>query len=152
MPGKSPTSEISNDALRRRHEFENPRPGWIFAAAGITVALLFFALGASGWFMKWSPPHAEDHGAATILSPDLKLLTRFPAPTLQVNGHDDLSALRAREDAAMTQYAWIDRTNGVVRIPITRAMEVITQRGLGATNGAKARSSEDLIRERSKSR
>lgn len=53
-------------------------------------------------------------------------------PLLQLAPEVDLQAFRAREDAELTTYGWIDRTAGVVRIPIDRAMELIAQRGLPA--------------------
>ena len=51
-------------------------------------------------------------------------------PLLQLAPEVDLQAFRAREDAELSGYGWIDRTAGVVRIPIDRAMELIAQRGL----------------------
>lgn len=54
------------------------------------------------------------------------------APRLQLAPDVDLQAFRAREDAELNSYGWIDRTAGVVRIPIDRAMELIAQRGLPA--------------------
>lgn len=59
-----------------------------------------------------------------------------PEPRLQTAPLDDLQALRAREDAALHGYAWVDRQAGVVRIPIERAIEVLADRGLPARGGA----------------
>lgn len=53
-------------------------------------------------------------------------------PRLQLAPAEDLQAFRAREDAELTNYGWVDRTAGVVRIPVERAMELIAQRGLPA--------------------
>ena len=44
----------------------------------------------------------------------------------------DLAAFRAKEDAKLHGYAWVDKDAGVVRIPIERAMEMIAERGLMA--------------------
>jgi hypothetical protein len=38
--------------------------------------------------------------------------------------------LRAQEDAILTSYAWVDKKAGVARIPIDRAIEIVTERGL----------------------
>jgi hypothetical protein len=38
-----------------------------------------------------------------------------------------LSELRAKENAAATTYAWIDRQNGTVRLPLPRAIELTIQ-------------------------
>lgn len=49
----------------------------------------------------------------------------FPAPQLQVDPTQDLQRLRASEDALLGEYAWVDRGRGLIRIPITRAMELL---------------------------
>jgi hypothetical protein len=51
----------------------------------------------------------------------------FPAPREQPNPLADLTALQARENAELNSYGWVDRSNGVVRIPIDRAIELLTQ-------------------------
>jgi hypothetical protein len=56
---------------------------------------------------------------------------------LQVSAPLDLAQFRAREDEELTNYDWINRTAGIVRVPIERAMELVLQKGLpGGTNGA----------------
>lgn len=53
-----------------------------------------------------------------------------PAPRLQPNPIADLEIMRARDHAALSGYAWVDRDAGVVRIPIERAIELLAARGL----------------------
>ena len=48
----------------------------------------------------------------------------IPEPRLQVNAKADLLGYRAQQKKLLTTYGWIDRKNGVVRIPIERAMEI----------------------------
>jgi len=55
-----------------------------------------------------------------------------PEPRLQVAPALDLQQMRAAEDQILNSYGWVDRTNGVVRIPIDRAMDILAQRGLPA--------------------
>ncbi|HJU24561.1 MAG TPA: hypothetical protein VJ891_18825 [Casimicrobiaceae bacterium] len=55
--------------------------------------------------------------------------TRMPSPPLQSAPPLDLHALRAEKHALLSQYAWIDRAHGVVRIPIDRAIEIMVERG-----------------------
>jgi hypothetical protein len=66
-------------------------------------------------------------GVAPSISGSLR---KFPEPRLQVAPEVDLAALRAREEAELNSYGWIDRKAGIVRIPIARAVELIAQRGL----------------------
>ena len=65
----------------------------------------------------------------------------FPEPQLQKTPILDLKAIRADEDKLLSSYAWLDAKRGIVRIPVTRAIEVLAQRGLPAT-GAPAASPE----------
>lgn len=46
-----------------------------------------------------------------------------PEPRLQTDPQADLHAFRARETAQLDSYGWIDRTQGVVHIPIEQAMQ-----------------------------
>jgi len=55
-----------------------------------------------------------------------------PAPRLQVTPRQDLRDLRAREDQALNSYQWVDRSAGIVRIPIAEAMKLTVERGLPA--------------------
>ena len=41
-----------------------------------------------------------------------------------------LAELRVVEDADLNSYGWVDRTSGVARIPIDRAMQLLLERGL----------------------
>jgi hypothetical protein len=54
----------------------------------------------------------------------------FPKPRLQVKGPADLAAFRAAEEADLNSYGWVNRNSGVVRIPIDRAMQLLSDRGL----------------------
>ncbi len=63
---------------------------------------------------------------------ELQQLTQsFPTPRLQTeDGAQDLVDLHRREDLLLDHYSWINESQGKVRIPIQRAMELIAQRGL----------------------
>ena len=55
-----------------------------------------------------------------------------PEPRLQPVPPVDLATLRAEEERILRGYAWVDRGNGVVSIPIDRAMQLVVERGLPA--------------------
>jgi hypothetical protein len=55
-----------------------------------------------------------------------------PEPRLQTNPRQDLLDMRSAEDDVLNQYGWVDKTAGVVRIPIDEAMKLVVQRGLPA--------------------
>ncbi len=92
--------------------------------AGVILALvvLVAALGVGGY-----------HRALAAHFPAAR--TRHwapPAPRLQTDPNRDLAAWRLEEDAQLTSYGWINRGAGVIRIPITRAMELTLERKLPA--------------------
>jgi hypothetical protein len=72
-----------------------------------------------------------------INAPNLKPLTRFPQPNLQIDDdHAERIELLSAQNEKLNSYGWVDRSNGIVRIPIERAMNLILQRGLPTrTNG-----------------
>jgi hypothetical protein len=60
-----------------------------------------------------------------------------PEPRLQVDEASTWAAEFARQKASIEGYGWIDANAGVVRIPVSRAMELLAERGLPArTEGA----------------
>lgn len=91
--------------------------GGILAATIAVVA--FAALGTLRLFH-----HVTDRPLlATKTTP-----TEMPLPPLQSAPTLDLQALRAQKHAMLNEYRWLDRDNGVVRIPIERAMELLIAR------------------------
>lgn len=60
-----------------------------------------------------------------------ELTQQFPTPRVQLDdGNQDVADLHQREDLLLDHYTWVDRSQGKVRIPIDRAMQLIAQRGL----------------------
>jgi uncharacterized iron-regulated membrane protein len=59
-----------------------------------------------------------------------------PQPRLQVHPRLDLEKYLDGENRTLTTYGWVDKHNGVVRIPIDRAMELLLARGLPARSAA----------------
>jgi len=55
----------------------------------------------------------------------------FPTPRVQTDdGNQDVADLHQREDLLLDNYTWVDQSQGKVRIPIERAMQIIAQQGL----------------------
>ena len=60
-----------------------------------------------------------------------------PEPRLQWRPNDDLGKLRAEEDAKLHGYGWVEKDDGLARIPIERAIELLAERGLPTREVAK---------------
>jgi len=48
-----------------------------------------------------------------------------PEPRLQVSPQRDIGVMRAEEEAILQSYGWVDRQASIVRIPITRAIDLL---------------------------
>ena len=51
-------------------------------------------------------------------------------PRLQHQPQQDMRELRAKQEALLKGYEWVNREGGVARIPIEEAMRIVVQRGL----------------------
>jgi hypothetical protein len=97
----------------------------IFLAA-LCIGTLFILFGLFRYFQaretRRQPPPAEG------VNVDARRLP--PEPRLQDKPILDLKQMRDAEDQILGSYEWIDRQNGVVRLPIDRAIDILAQRGL----------------------
>jgi hypothetical protein len=71
-------------------------------------------------------PPAQAARAADTREP----LQRFPMPRLQEVPALDIGYFKQTQDRTLHTYGWEDKTRGVVRIPIERAIEILAERGL----------------------
>ena len=53
-----------------------------------------------------------------------------PEPRVEEKPYEQLVTVRAREDHVLTSYAWVDKKEGTVRIPIDRAIDQLAKKGL----------------------
>lgn len=51
-------------------------------------------------------------------------------PRLQINSAADLAKHRASTQHELTSYGWVDRSSGIVRIPIDQAMRDVAASGI----------------------
>jgi hypothetical protein len=90
---------------------------------------------ANKWHQLGAVPHQRGKSMASTTAMEqqqLQTMTqRFPTPRLQMDdGNQDLADMHQKEDLLLDHYTWVDKSQGKVRIPIDRAMELIVQRGL----------------------
>lgn len=65
------------------------------------------------------------------------LRTPPPGPSLQPLPAAELRALHAREEHLLHATEWVDPVNGVVRIPISEAIELVLREGMPAREGSR---------------
>ena len=100
---------------------------------GIGLALTMVVVLGVVWLLvaRWKERQiARDPGPSPIAEANRPRLP--PEPRLQSSPVRDMEELRAREDSVLTTYGWVDRREGIARIPIDRAIEVLLEEGLPA--------------------
>jgi hypothetical protein len=112
------------------YERSDVRAKWIgavvaFLAIG-AVAIHFILHFQLGILTKRPPPRDAWSTAAARVTPQIPT----NAPRLQISAPADLAAFRSREDAELNSYGWINKTEGIVRIPIQEAMNLIVEKNL----------------------
>lgn len=121
-----------SDGAGSGYEVRDVRPyGVLVAGAGVLGLVLVAS--AVTWLLvhHYVRREAGNTGSANPLA-ERWAPAHPPEPRLQTDPVRSLHELRAREDAQLHGYAWIDRPAGRVRIPIERAMALL------ATDGAPA--------------
>jgi len=114
--------------------------GVVLFLIGLAVAAILIHVVLAFMFSKLER-HAEQIDGRVmeqrVLPTVMVSRTYFPVPREQISPRLDLQALRAQEEAELSSYGWIDRKAGVVRIPIERALELVSQRGLPGSANAR---------------
>jgi hypothetical protein len=85
--------------------------------AGVVVATFLLIIG----LMKWLAA-AESRPAASYAASD--------DPKLKPNEQVLLPDLRGQEQEMLNEYEWVDQARGTARIPVGRAIEIISKGGL----------------------
>lgn len=120
------------------YETRDANAKWIF---GVIFALLLTGAGVHlvvSWRMKelqQAPQPTDRWARAGVTSNAWAGETGRSIPRLQVSPSADLKDFRAREALELSTYGWVDRTAGIVRIPIERAMELALRRGFPTSSG-----------------
>ena len=159
MPNENSNASVSAEALKRKHDSRDPSLTGILLGAGMVALLLAMSLAIVAFitsrFSRARPVNPAPYAGA-IVAPDDAPLREFPTPQLQINPRLELDALRAREAIELNTYGWIDREAGTLRIPIRRAMELLSERGLPVRETNQpipvGKSSLELLHERSQTR
>src|SRR6266498_2533791 len=111
------------------YEHSDVRPKLIGAVVAFLVVgaiALHFILGAQLRILGKSsqPRHAWARTKQT--APQL----RTNIPRLQISASADLAEFSSREDAELNSYGWINKTQGIVHIPIQKAINLLIERNL----------------------
>jgi len=115
------TGDASARHVAERRATMDLRPGAVLAVTLGTLAFVLLSL-VGIWVFE------QAMGRGTRVAP----AGSFPGPHLQSDIAGELRAYRAVQQGRLNGYGWADRGAGLVRIPVSRAMEMIVKRGAEA--------------------
>lgn len=119
---------IGNDAKAAGHEvIDAPVRAIVFTLAGLAVGAVLVGLLVFGIFS-----YLADH-PLTAAPPNPMAMTgaqQFPpAPRIEDHPAVEIQELHESENKILSTYGWTDKNNGIVRIPIDKAMDLQLERG-----------------------
>jgi hypothetical protein len=116
------------------HTDINPAIGYNFAIwLGVAMMLSVGIVYGTFWFFE------RQQVATDVANQQFPLAAGVekepPMPRLQAQPFKDVYLLKQGQGERLDSYGWVDKENGVVHIPIDRAMELSLQRGLPVRAG-----------------
>ena len=101
--------------------------GGIVAFLIIGAVALHFILRLQLHVLAKRPP-AKDIWSTAVRVTRPEIPTNVPR--LQISAPADLAEFRSHEDTELSTYGWINKTQGIVRIPIQQAMNMLVEKKL----------------------
>ena len=107
----------------------------------VTGVVVYYVIWGMFHFMDaYERKHQQSKSPMVQMQPDTrepdtartreKIQQVFPEPRLEDSETTEINDFRYQQDETLASYGWVDQSGGVVRIPIARAMQLVTQRGL----------------------
>ena len=124
-PGQPPAPDGASEGYERSDASPSGLLRWALWLIAVLVAVFISMAGLFDFYGK-----VQSLGKPASPFENARVLP--PAPRLQVEPRADLHAYCVQEDKLLNGYGWADEHNGVVRIPVDRAMELTLQQGLPA--------------------
>jgi len=112
-----------------RHENTDIGEGFIWGAVGASLGTLILCALIVLWLY---PQSSLDR---TLMLP----LPVYPEPRLQPSPPSDLQQFYAEEMQTLNSTGWVDKSHGVVHIPISEAMRIVANEGAAGWPTAAAR-------------
>jgi hypothetical protein len=98
------------------------------ALFGVIIASLIVIAGLTGVLSRWQG------GEPTVQAPEIASTDPTGVPALNPEQRGSLVELREKERRILTEYAWLNAEEGIARIPIRRAIEIVSDRAQPSVN------------------
>jgi hypothetical protein len=105
----------------------------------ISCVIILIAMKYYSNFLEGQEEQAELPPASRVNPPGTRRLPPMPrlqgAPGSEQLPMDEMKKVREEQNLAVTHYSWVDKSAGIVRIPIEEAKKIILERGMPARTG-----------------
>jgi hypothetical protein len=110
------------------YEKTDASPRGLIYFAAVIAAILAITASLLLWLFKH---YQRTETAGSFVARPFEAVEAVPPPPrIQPNPAADMRTYAESEEKLLNTYGWIDRQNGIVRLPIDRAMELLLERGL----------------------
>jgi hypothetical protein len=138
-------SETLKNGHHDSFETEDLSPQGVFyfmaGLAIVGVVIYFIVIGMYKYLDAYDRKHAAPvNPMAVKTGVDPRMMTfpqawsqidnTFPKPVLEHSEQLQFREVLEKQDQTLATYDWVDQKQGIVRIPIDKAMELLAQRGL----------------------
>ena len=107
------------------YERRDAKMGPVLRFGVLLVVLVVFSLLVSHWLDEGLTPEPPPENP---YAREPRRVAETTWPELQANPYEAITEHRERDARRLARYEWIDRQNGIARIPIGRAMEILLER------------------------
>jgi hypothetical protein len=105
----------------------------------ISCVIILIAMKYYSNFLEGQEEQAELPPASRVNPPGTRRLPPIPrlqgAPGSEQLPMDEMKKVRDEQNLAVASYGWVDKSAGIVRIPIAEAKRIILERGMPARAG-----------------
>ena len=106
----------------------------LWSGAALAIAAMLTATFVYGVFRFLAAHPTPKNTPSELIETDQQQFP--PEPRVQEHPPEELEQLRVREQQILTTYGWVDKNNGVVRIPVDQARRIMLERGFTADKKA----------------
>jgi hypothetical protein len=138
MADRMPTVKSGSEGS---HEQTDAHAPTLFTYGGALLLLVAGVLALMWGMLKVMEQHPPAETTKPSAMADRSALP--PEPRLQTDPAADMQSFRIWEDSMLTTYGWVDRTRGIVRVPIESAMVMVVRRGVPLDKAAAERAAAD---------
>jgi hypothetical protein len=101
----------------------------VAVSAAVLLAVCFAAFALMWGVAVWQKKRLVAQDPPPPVLAEARVKTLPSGPLLQSDPETDMKALRSREDAVLSTWAWTDPSRTRARVPADRALEIVAAKG-----------------------